>query len=45
LLFHRQALHCASIGFVHPVFKNEISIDAPMPQDMLELMGKLKEQT
>ena len=43
LLFSRQALHCAKLGFVHPVSKKEICIEAPVPPDMKELMEKLKE--
>jgi 23S rRNA pseudouridine1911/1915/1917 synthase len=42
LLFHRQALHCACISFVHPITKNEISIAAPLPRDLKELVGKLQ---
>jgi RluA family pseudouridine synthase len=41
LLFHRQALHCSSIRFVHPMTKCELCIEAPMPQDMKELIKKL----
>jgi RluA family pseudouridine synthase len=45
LLFHRQALHCASVRFLHPVTKSELCIEAPLPRDMKELVEKLKEQT
>lgn len=41
LLFHRQALHCACIRFTHPITKKEISIEAPMPEDLHELIEKL----
>ena len=41
LSFHRQALHCASVRFVHPVTKNELCIEAPMPRDMMDLVEKL----
>jgi pseudouridine synthase, RluA family len=42
LSFHRQALHCARISFVHPVTKNEISVEAPMPEDMKKLVNTLQ---
>src|SRR3569833_3609810 len=32
--FHRQALHAAELGFVHPVTKNRLSFSSPMPPDM-----------
>lgn len=45
LLFDRQALHCSSIRFIHPMTKKEVCIEAPMPQDMLELKEKLREMS
>jgi 23S rRNA pseudouridine1911/1915/1917 synthase len=39
--FHRQALHAAEIGFVHPVTKARIDIASPMPDDMQELFTAL----
>ena len=45
LLFNRQALHCSSIRFIHPMTKKEVCIEAPMPWDMLELIGKLREMS
>lgn len=30
----RQALHCYSVSFVHPVTKREIFVTAPIPKDM-----------
>jgi 23S rRNA pseudouridine1911/1915/1917 synthase len=39
--FHRQALHAAELGFVHPVTKNRLSFSSPMPPDMQELFNEL----
>ena len=39
--FHRQALHAAELGFVHPVTKNRLSFSSPMPPDMQELFKRL----
>jgi 23S rRNA pseudouridine1911/1915/1917 synthase len=39
--FHRQALHCASISFIHPVSGKECRIEAGLPTDMRELIEKL----
>ena len=39
--FHRQALHAAELGFIHPVTKNRLSFSSPMPADMQELMHAL----
>lgn len=39
--FHRQALHCASLSFVHPVTKKECRIEAGLPADMRELIERL----
>ena len=41
--FRRQALHAAHIEFIHPVTKEHMSIDAPIPDDMLELEEILRE--
>jgi RluA family pseudouridine synthase len=30
----RQALHCASLSFVHPFTKDRCKIEAPLPEDM-----------
>ena len=39
--FHRQALHAAELGFVHPVTKHRMSFSSPMPPDMQELFNAL----
>jgi RluA family pseudouridine synthase len=43
LLFYRQALHCTSIRFIHPITKIELCIEAPLPRDIEELVDKLKD--
>jgi 23S rRNA pseudouridine1911/1915/1917 synthase len=39
--FHRQALHAAELGFIHPVTKSRLSFSSPMPSDMQELFNAL----
>ena len=39
--FHRQALHAAALGFIHPVTKNRLSFESGMPPDMQELFTAL----
>jgi 23S rRNA pseudouridine1911/1915/1917 synthase len=39
--FHRQALHAAVLGFIHPVTKHRLSFSSPMPADMQELFNAL----
>ena len=39
--FHRQALHAAELGFIHPVTKHRLSFSSPMPPDMQELFNAL----
>ena len=34
LKFKRQALHCCSVTFMHPMTKQEITMKAEMPDDM-----------
>ena len=41
LEFPRQALHCRRLGFVHPVTKQEMNLEAPVPEDMKGLMERL----
>jgi 23S rRNA pseudouridine1911/1915/1917 synthase len=41
LEFHRQALHAAELGFIHPVTKIRLSFASPMPPDMQELFKAL----
>lgn len=39
--FHRQALHAAELGFVHPVSKHNLHFKSPLPSDIQELFGAL----
>ncbi len=38
--FHRQALHAADLGFVHPVTCNRIDLSAELPADMQALIDE-----
>ena len=40
--FHRQALHAAELGFVHPVTKGRLSFSSPLPSDMQQLFNELR---
>ncbi len=42
-LIARQALHSASIGFFHPSTKKYLTFTAALPEDMKELLEKLRE--
>ena len=39
--FARQALHAATLGFTHPVTKEFMEFEAPLPDDMLGLLRDL----
>jgi len=39
--FHRQALHAAELGFVHPVTGAALSFKSDIPSDMQELLSAL----
>ncbi len=39
--FPRQALHAQTLGFVHPVTEETMTFEAPMPQDMVDLIAQL----
>lgn len=41
LEFHRQALHAAELGFIHPVTKVRLSFRSALPSDMQELFTAL----
>jgi len=41
LNFHRQALHAAALGFVHPVSKQDLSFESALPSDIQELFAAL----
>ncbi len=40
--FPRQALHAASLGFVHPVTGMQLEFDSPLPPDMAALVAALR---
>jgi len=42
--FPRQALHAATLGFVHPSGGEHMRFEAPLPADMGELLGLLRAQ-
>jgi 23S rRNA pseudouridine1911/1915/1917 synthase len=39
--FERQALHAATLGFVHPVTQEKLAFESPLPADMVALIGRL----
>lgn len=39
--FPRQALHAAVLGFVHPVSREDMRFEAPLPPDMAGLIAQL----
>ena len=41
--FPRQALHAAVLGFIHPVTGQAVRFEAPMPDDMAQLIEHLRE--
>ncbi len=40
--FPRQALHAAVLGFVHPITEEAMRFEAPLPQDMQDLLEALR---
>lgn len=40
--FPRQALHARQLGFLHPITKEAMQWEVPLPQDMQELLSMLK---
>ena len=40
--FPRQALHAATLGFIHPVSGEEMRFEAPLPADMAALLDTLR---
>jgi 23S rRNA pseudouridine1911/1915/1917 synthase len=41
-VFSRQALHAQKLGLIHPVSGREMSWEAPLPEDMRELIATLE---
>ena len=44
-VFPRQALHCASLSFVHPVTGKTCRMEAPLPADLHALIERLSGET
>jgi 23S rRNA pseudouridine1911/1915/1917 synthase len=42
--FPRQALHAATLGFVHPVTAETLRFEAPLPDDMAALLAAMQER-
>ena len=42
IAFPRQALHAHRLAFRHPVDGRELRFEAPLPEDLLELIARLK---
>ena len=43
-LIKRQALHAYKLVFLHPIKKQSLTIESPLPEDMKELISILKEK-
>lgn len=43
--FNRQALHAARLGLEHPATGEQLEWEAPLPDDMAELLNALQEDT
>jgi 23S rRNA pseudouridine1911/1915/1917 synthase len=41
LKFERQALHAATLGFIHPTSQEKLSFESALPADIVELIGRL----
>jgi 23S rRNA pseudouridine1911/1915/1917 synthase len=40
--FHRQALHAQTLGFVHPLTKQAVRVESPLPADLEALVVDLR---
>lgn len=41
--FSRQALHAATLGFNHPVTKQALSFESPLPGDLSDLLDQMRD--
>ena len=41
--FERQALHAAHLGFIHPITKEPLAFDSPLPEDMMGLIKQIEQ--
>lgn len=39
-ILNRQALHARTLGFIHPVSRKLMSFDAPLPDDLVQVIDK-----
>src|SRR5439155_13153481 len=42
IAFDRQALHAWRLAFAHPVSGDEVTFEAPLPDDMVQLIERLR---
>jgi len=42
--FHRQALHAYRLGLIHPLTREPMQWDAPLPEDMAQLLRQLRSE-
>ena len=42
LLMERQALHAAKLAFTHPMTKERLALEAPLPEDIKKALAKLR---
>jgi 23S rRNA pseudouridine1911/1915/1917 synthase len=42
IAFPRQALHAARLGFTHPISGRRLSLEAPLPADLSDLLSRLR---
>ncbi len=42
--FERQALHAQALGFVHPISRQELHVQAPLPADLAGLIAGLRQR-
>ena len=40
-LIERQALHAATLTFTHPITKKQLTLNAPLPDDMQSVLDRL----
>jgi 23S rRNA pseudouridine1911/1915/1917 synthase len=40
--FHRQALHAAELGFIHPITGKAVRFSSELPADLITLIGELR---
>lgn len=43
-IIKRQALHCSKVSFTHPITNEKITVEAPLPEDMQNLITSLKKK-